>query len=240
MWNKLLSILKKGQGSHPFPKKGQQITLYLLSAAPSWKVIGRYVCSRALQTAVWVHDPMKMPNGTASWTTLSMPCWAPVSTHHGLCSAWEPGFPLALALGSPGMKPKASRVWSLQRCYWNGNDLEHCWNTEAGCHLLLQGHLPDPGIEPASPSLQAGCVQCSHPILIPGRDPWFDDKTVEDPWHLYSWPCSHSWKVLNWCICHFAGAQIWVTHLLWSESSGRSGDLVQEGSLISCYNRQSN
>ena len=145
MWNKLLSILKKGQGSHPFPKKGQQITLYLLSAAPSWKVIGRYVCSRALQTAVWVHDPMKMPNGTASWTTLSMPCWAPVSTHHGLCSAWEPGFPLALALGSPGMKPKASRVWRLQRCYWNGNDLQHCWNTEAGCHLLLQGIFPTQG-----------------------------------------------------------------------------------------------
>ena len=26
---------------------------------------------------------------------------------------------------------------------------------EGGCHFLLQGNLPDPGIEPASPVLQA-------------------------------------------------------------------------------------
>ena len=28
-------------------------------------------------------------------------------------------------------------------------------NTGVGCHFLLQGHLPDPGTEPASPALQA-------------------------------------------------------------------------------------
>ena len=28
-------------------------------------------------------------------------------------------------------------------------------NTEMGCHALLQGNLPNPGIEPRSPALQA-------------------------------------------------------------------------------------
>ena len=28
-------------------------------------------------------------------------------------------------------------------------------NTVVGCHSLLQGDLPDPGVEPKSPALQA-------------------------------------------------------------------------------------
>ena len=31
-----------------------------------------------------------------------------------------------------------------------------------GCHALLQGNLPDPGIEPRSPELQADSYQLSH------------------------------------------------------------------------------
>ena len=31
-----------------------------------------------------------------------------------------------------------------------------------GSHSLLQGDLPDPGIEPGSPALQADCLQLSH------------------------------------------------------------------------------
>ena len=29
-------------------------------------------------------------------------------------------------------------------------------NTRVGCHFLLQGNLPDPGIKPASPALAGG------------------------------------------------------------------------------------
>ena len=36
-------------------------------------------------------------------------------------------------------------------------------NTGVGCHFLLQGmDLPDPGIEPASPSWQADSLPLSH------------------------------------------------------------------------------
>ena len=31
-------------------------------------------------------------------------------------------------------------------------------NTRVGCHFLLQGNLPDPGIEPGSPTLQADAL----------------------------------------------------------------------------------
>ena len=31
-------------------------------------------------------------------------------------------------------------------------------NTGVGCHLLRQGDLPNPGIEPRSPTLQTGCL----------------------------------------------------------------------------------
>ena len=39
-------------------------------------------------------------------------------------------------------------------------------NTGVGCHFLLQGDHPDPGIEPASsasPALQAESLSLSHP-----------------------------------------------------------------------------
>ena len=36
-------------------------------------------------------------------------------------------------------------------CPWDSPDK----NTGVGCHFLLQGDLPDPGIEPRSPALQA-------------------------------------------------------------------------------------
>ena len=35
-------------------------------------------------------------------------------------------------------------------------------NTEVGCHFLLQGNLPDPGIEPEPPALAADSLQLSH------------------------------------------------------------------------------
>ena len=37
--------------------------------------------------------------------------------------------------------------------------------TEMGCHALLQGNLPNPGIEPRSPALQADCL----PSEAPGK-----------------------------------------------------------------------
>ena len=38
-------------------------------------------------------------------------------------------------------------------------------NTGVGCHALLQGNLPNPGIEPRSPALQADCL----PSEAPGK-----------------------------------------------------------------------
>ena len=32
-------------------------------------------------------------------------------------------------------------------------------NTGVGCHFLLQGNLPNPGIKPGSPALQADSLQ---------------------------------------------------------------------------------
>ena len=36
-------------------------------------------------------------------------------------------------------------------------------NTGVGCHALLQGNLPNPGIEPRSPTLQADSLQSEPP-----------------------------------------------------------------------------
>ena len=36
-------------------------------------------------------------------------------------------------------------------------------NTGVGCHFLLQGNLPDPGIEPASPALAGGFFPTESP-----------------------------------------------------------------------------
>ena len=38
-------------------------------------------------------------------------------------------------------------------------------NTGVGCHALLQGNLPNPGIEPGSPALQVD----SSPAELPGK-----------------------------------------------------------------------
>ena len=35
-------------------------------------------------------------------------------------------------------------------------------NTGVGCHALLQGNLPDPGMEPASPLLQVDSLLVSY------------------------------------------------------------------------------
>ena len=40
-------------------------------------------------------------------------------------------------------------------------------NTGVGCHSLLQGNLPNPGIEPRSPALQADCLPSEPPGELP-------------------------------------------------------------------------
>ena len=62
-------------------------------------------------------------------------------------------------------------------------------NTGVGCHFLLQGNLPDPGIEPRSPALQADALT-SEP---PGKP------------HLYHW-----WDLKN----TGAGLQLQVSELI--------------------------
>ena len=44
-------------------------------------------------------------------------------------------------------------------CPWNSPGK----NTEAGCHALLQGNLPDPGIKSRSPALQADSLSSEPP-----------------------------------------------------------------------------
>ena len=47
-------------------------------------------------------------------------------------------------------------------------------NTEEGCHALLQGNLPNPGIEPGSPALQADALPSEPP-----RKPHFKYKITQ-------------------------------------------------------------
>ena len=52
--------------------------------------------------------------------------------------------------------------WTVRLlCSWNSPGK----NTGVGCHFLLQGNLPNPGIEPGSPVLQANSL----PIESPGK-----------------------------------------------------------------------
>ena len=59
------------------------------------------------------------------------------------------------------LRPHA--LWSIRLlCPWNSPGK----NTAVGCRSLLQGNLPDPGMEPRSPALQADPL----PSELPG--PW--------------------------------------------------------------------
>ena len=47
-------------------------------------------------------------------------------------------------------------------------------NTGVGCHCLLPGHLPDPGIEPTSPALVGGSFSTELPLVkFPVLHIWF-------------------------------------------------------------------
>ena len=56
-------------------------------------------------------------------------------------------------------------------------------NTGAGCHFLLQGSLPSPGMEPASPALAGGFCTPE----APGKTPWRTHRTC----HIADVPKSH-------------------------------------------------
>ena len=52
--------------------------------------------------------------------------------------------------------------------------LLHPWDspgksTGVGCHFLLQGNLPDPGIEPGSPTFQADALTAKPPGKPPAE-----------------------------------------------------------------------
>ena len=50
-------------------------------------------------------------------------------------------------------------------------------NTGVGCHALLQGNLPNPGIEPRSSALQAELEWAWQltPIFLLGESPWTEE-----------------------------------------------------------------
>ena len=68
-------------------------------------------------------------------------------------------------------------LWDLRDYSLPGSSI-HPWdllgkNTGVGCHFLLQGNLPNPGIEPASSALQADSLQSE-----PSEKPLFYRYTV--------------------------------------------------------------
>ena len=55
----------------------------------------------------------------------------------------------------PSHVPLFATLWTVARqvlCPWNFPGK----NTGVGCHFLLQGNLPNPGIKPLSPALTGG------------------------------------------------------------------------------------
>ena len=76
---------------------------------------------------------------------------------------------MCLALGKVLKVLAAQLCWTL--CHPIGlqpTRLPNPWdspgkNTGTGCHSLLQGNLPDPGIKPRSPSLQVGSLLSEPP-----------------------------------------------------------------------------
>ena len=61
-----------------------------------------------------------------------------------------------------------SRVWLFETLWTVAPRLLGPWgfpgmNTGVGCYFLLQGNLPDPGIEPGSPALQADALPSEPP-----------------------------------------------------------------------------
>ena len=80
--------------------------------------------------------------------------------------------------------PSCGRAKSLQSCLtlcdrmdcspagFSVHGILQARNTGVGCHFLLQGSLPDPGIKSSSPALQADAPlshQGSLPSSVPGR-----------------------------------------------------------------------
>ena len=49
-------------------------------------------------------------------------------------------------------------------------------NTGVGCHSLLQGNLPNPGIKPGSPTLQADSLLSEPPGIIQINTIWHINK----------------------------------------------------------------
>ena len=84
--------------------------------------------------------PMVLPAGQLLHAMLSTSVHPP-----GPLLSLRARLPSSTGPGLTWKKPKASRMWRLQRCCWNGNDLQDCWNIGVGCHFLPQGIFPTQG-----------------------------------------------------------------------------------------------
>ena len=87
--------------------------------------------------------PMVLPAGQLLHAMLSTSVHPP-----GPLLSLRARLPSSTGPGLTWKKPKASRMWRLQRCCWNGNDLQDCWNIGVGCHFLPQGIVPTQGSNP--------------------------------------------------------------------------------------------
>ena len=85
-----------------------------------------------------------------------------------------------------------------------------------GCHFLLQGNLPDPGIEPKSPALQVDSL-LSEPLYLSSTKPISGAKKVGECWFMV-WKqrgIKHDTKFRGWVHwysnIHFSPVQAAIT-----------------------------
>ena len=114
-------------------------------------------------------------------------------------------------------------------CPWNSPDK----NIGVGCHSLLRGNLPDPGIEPRSLTLQAdsllseppGKPLFNHtPLLIwqpMYKSTYYALNTILGPLDISALWCLHAqnrdkWVTLQLCVCaHTYWVSMGTTDLKW-------------------------
>ena len=72
-------------------------------------------------------------------------------------------------------------------------------NTGVGCHFLLQGIFPHPGIEPESPALQALSLSTD----LPGKPTWLMEAKTNK---VHTWICS----LLSISVDYQVAKHVWV------------------------------
>ena len=81
-------------------------------------------------------------------------------SYQGSPKCWS-GLPFTSSRG-PSQPRDQTRVSCIAGRFFTNQVIREALIAGVGCHLLLPGDLPDPGIEPESPALQADSLPLSH------------------------------------------------------------------------------